>query len=105
MGLYADLKAKGINIGGPAQTGFRGGQPIQPNSQNQVSTLPSLRLRNIGGNGMPFGFNPLAMGRNIANFALGMNKNMTNMALNAFQLLDQFQGNIDGQRLNGQGGF
>lgn len=69
----------------------------------------------------PFGFNPMAMNRGLVNFALGMNqqftntalrinqyglntvlgtnRQMVNMALNPFQMLNQFQGAVNGQRL------
>lgn len=49
----------------------------------------------------PLGFNPMARNRNLTNFVLGRNQQMVNMALNPFQMLNQFQGAVNGQRLPG----
>lgn len=49
----------------------------------------------------PLGFNPMAMNKRVTNFVLGMNQQMVNMAMNPFAMLNQFQGSINGQRLQG----
>lgn len=79
-------------------TGFGGVQnDFQNNFQNnnQVFIGPAIRLRN----GYGSGFGPMAMNQNITNFVLGMNQKMVNMAMNPFAMLNQFQGAINGQRL------